>query len=96
MYMAIWSAGFHRDGESLGLSHVLQVATLFALLGGVLLVHPRPYLPGHHLVAAVALPLALGRLYNVLVPCHLQNALGSHHAPSEVAPCWPNPGKTSL
>jgi len=72
--MAVGGAGLHGDCKSLGLAHILQVAALLALLGGVLLEHARPQLPGDHLVAAVALPLAFGRLYHVLVPRHLRCA----------------------
>jgi hypothetical protein len=75
-YMAIRGARFHGHSERFRLADVLQIATLFALLGGVLLKHAWPQLPGHHLVAAAALPFALCGLDHVLVPRHLLRTRG--------------------
>mmetsp|Transcript_8227 Transcript_8227/g.28867 ORF Transcript_8227/g.28867 Transcript_8227/m.28867 type:complete len:392 (+) Transcript_8227:216-1391(+) len=62
----------YRDGVHL--AHELDVGAVLAHVLRVLLVHPWPDLPGHHLLLAVALPRALRGLDHVLVARHLQRA----------------------
>lgn len=59
------------DLQCLRLPSILDIAALLTLLGLELLEHARAQLLCHHLILAVALPLALSRLDNVLVPCNL-------------------------
>ena len=59
------------DLQCLRLASILDVAALLAFLCLELLKHARAQLLCHHLVLAVALPLALGWLDDVLVPCYL-------------------------
>jgi hypothetical protein len=59
--------------DDLGFPPELDIGAAVALLRGVLLVHSRAQLARDHFVLTVTLPLALRRLYHILVPRHLQN-----------------------
>ncbi len=59
------------DLQRLGLPSIFDIAALLTFLCLELLEHARAQLLCHHLVLAVALPLALGRLDNILVSCNL-------------------------
>lgn len=64
-------AWLNRDLQRLRLPSILDIAALLTFLCLELLEHARAQLLCHHLVLAVALPLAFGRLDNVLVSCDL-------------------------
>ncbi len=67
----ILHARLNCDLQRLRLPSILDITALLTFLCLELLEHARAQLLCHHLVLAVALPLALGRLDDVLVPCDL-------------------------
>ncbi len=67
----ILHARLNCDLQCLRLPSILDIAALLTFLCLELLEHAWTQLLCHHLVLAVALPLALGRLDNILVPCDL-------------------------
>ena len=70
-YLFVLHTRLNCDLQCLRLASILDVAALLAFLCLELLEHARAQLLCHHLVLAVALPLALGWLDNVFVPCNL-------------------------
>lgn len=76
--MAVWHPCLHRDTQRFRFPHVSKRLALFTLLRRELLKHAWPNLAGHHLVAAVALPLPLGWLDHVLVARDLQRIQSLH------------------
>jgi len=69
--LSICHTGQHFYGEALLFTYWDDVGTLFALFGGVLLVHPRSHLSGDHLLLAVALSSSFSCLVDVLVSIDL-------------------------
>ena len=76
-YLFILHAWLNCDLQCLRLSRKLDVGTLLAFLSLELLEHAWSQLLCDHLLLAVTLSLALGRLYDILVPCDLKTTFSA-------------------
>lgn len=71
--LSIGHAGHHFHGEVVLFAYGHDVGALFALFGGVLLVHPGSHLSRDHFVFAIALARSFSGLEDVFVSFHLHH-----------------------